>query len=93
MSGRAKRDLCRDICLMQKLQMETDSDQLLMERTESLADDSHEKWVKPEKQHFDDWAGNCWIRKVSPEGRGVYDNAERAQASANPKGWSFDPDG
>ena len=62
-SGRAKRDLCREICLMLKLQMETDSDQLLMERTESLGDDSHEQWVKLEKQQFDDWAGNCWIRK------------------------------
>ena len=26
-------------------------------------------------------------------GWGVYDNVERAEASANPKRWSFDPDG
>ena len=66
MSGRAKRDLCREICLTLKLQMETDSHRLLMERTESLGDGSHEQWVKLEKQHFDDWAGNCWIRRGAP---------------------------
>ena len=43
MSGRAKRDLCREICLTLKLQMETHSHQLLMEATESLGDDSHEQ--------------------------------------------------
>ena len=37
-----------------------------MEPTESLGDDSHEQWVKLEKEHFDDWAGNCWIRKGAP---------------------------
>ena len=66
MSGRAKRDLCREICLTLKLQMETDSHQLLMEPTERLGDDSLGHWLKLEKQHFDDCAGNCWIRKGAP---------------------------
>ena len=66
MNGRAKSELRREICLTLKLQVETDSDQLLMERTESLGDDSHDQWVKFEKQHFDDWAGNCWIWKGAP---------------------------
>ena len=63
---RAKRDMCREICLTLKLQIETHSHQLLMEPTESLGDDSHEQWLKLEKKHSDDWAGNCWIPKGAP---------------------------
>ena len=44
MNVRAKSELCREICLTLMLQMETASDQLLMERSESLGDDVQEHW-------------------------------------------------